>query len=478
MSSARRRIGIGLAFTIAVTSIGLGVLGSRPAASAMGIHRIQHVIVVMQENRSFDDYFGTYPGADGIPMRDGRSTACVPDPALHHCVHPFHDPYFVDSGGPHSEQAVATDIAGGKLNGFIRSAIRGRRSYCKQAPTAPQCTAVSRHRGPPDTVGWHDAREIPNYWAYAEHYVLQDHLFEGVRSWSLPAHLDLVSGWSASCSVHDDPTSCRTDLARPAEVNGQGFRAHPEDPSPYAWTDLTYLLDRAGISWRYYVAPGSQPDCTDDAMFCPARPQDAKTPDIWNPLPGFETVRQDHQLSDIVPSTRYFRQASAGTLPSVSWIVPNERTSEHPPASIRAGQAWVTRIVNTAMQGPEWDSTAIFLSWDDWGGFYDHVMPPTVNGQGYGLRVPGLVISPFARRGFVDHQRLSTDSYLRFIEDDFLAGARIDPATDGRPDARPFVVEDAPHLGDLARDLDFSQAPQPPLILPLHPPPGPASVPG
>src|SRR5204862_1009667 len=113
--------------------------------------------------------------------------------------------------------------------------------------------------------------------------------------------------------------------------------------------------------------------------------------------------------------------------------------------------------VNASMRSPDWNSTAIFLSWDDWGGFYDHVVPPTVNGQGLGFRVPGLVISPYARRGYIDHQVLSTDSYLRFIEDDFLGGQRIDPVTDGRPDSRPFVAEDGPGLGDLSADFNFAR---------------------
>jgi phospholipase C len=121
------------------------------------------------------------------------------------------------------------------------------------------------------------------------------------------------------------------------------------------------------------------------------------------------------------------------------------------------------------MQGPEWSSTAIFLSWDDWGGFYDHVTPPSVDANGYGLRVPGLVISPYAKSGYVDHQTLSFDAYLKFIEDDFLGGQRLDPKTDGRPDPRPDVRENAPILGDLALDFDFTQTPRLPLVLPLHP---------
>jgi phospholipase C len=120
------------------------------------------------------------------------------------------------------------------------------------------------------------------------------------------------------------------------------------------------------------------------------------------------------------------------------------------------------------MQGPDWDSTAIFLTWDDWGGFYDHVQPPHVDQNGYGLRVPGIVISPWVRQG-IDHQTLSFDAYLKLIEDRFLAGQRLDPATDGRPDSRPTVREEIGVLGDLANAFDFSQPPLPPLILDPHP---------
>jgi phospholipase C len=314
-------------------------------------------------------------------------------------------------------------------------------------------------------MGWHDGREIPNYWAYANAFVLQDHLFEPVRSWSLPAHLAMVSGWSAKCSIPDDPMSCRTDLGKD--------RADTEEPvlgpTPFSWTDITYLLHRAGVSWKYYVAEGTQPDCADDAMFCAPQKQTIGTPGIWNPLPAFADVHEDDQVDDVQTVGRYFEDAATGTLPSVSWIVPNEDDSEHPPASIAAGQAWVTSLIDAAMLGPDWDSTAIFLAWDDWGGFYDHVVPPTVDGAGYGLRVPGLVISPYAKSGYVDHQTLSFDAYLKFIEDDFLGGQRLDPATDGRPDSRPDVRENDPELGNLMSDFDFSQAPRPPLILSPYP---------
>jgi phospholipase C len=309
-------------------------------------------------------------------------------------------------------------------------------------------------------MGYHDQREIPNYWAYAQNFVLQDHMFEPNASWSLPAHLFMVSEWSARCSQVDNPMSCTSNIDLSQRGQGSGA-ASPN----YAWTDLTYLLHKNNVSWKYYVAEGTEPDCDDDDMTCPPKSQTVGTPEIWNPLPFFTTVGQDGELGNIQTVDHFFADVQAGTLPAVSWIVPNGAVSEHPPGLVSAGQAYVTGLINTIMQSPLWNSTAIFLAWDDWGGFYDHFRPPTVDVNGYGLRVPGLVISPYAKRGFIDHQTLSFDAYVKFIEDDFLRSQRIDPRTDGRPDPRPTVREEVPLLGDLTQDFDFNQAPQPPLVL-------------
>lgn len=143
--------------------------------------------------------------------------------------------------------------------------------------------------------------------------------------------------------------------------------------------------------------------------------------------------------------------------------------SEHPPALVSDGQSYVTGLINAVMQGSDWKDCAIFLAWDDWGGFYDHMVPPVADKNGYGIRVPALVISPYAKAHFVDHQNLSFDAYLKFIEDDFLGGSRLNPKTDGRPDPRPTVREDSPILGDLRNDFDFTQEPRAPMILPEHP---------
>jgi phospholipase C len=243
----------------------------------------------------------------------------------------------------------------------------------------------------------------------------------------------------------------------------------PIEIPDYAWTDITYLLHKNNVSWAYYLEEGDQPDCADDAMFCEAEPHRVAVPEIWNPLPWFETVRENDQVKNIQPVDRYFIAARSGTLPKVSWINPNQTVSEHPPAKVSDGQAFTTSIINAAMEGQDWNNTAIFLTWDDWGGFYDHVVPPKVDQNGYGIRVPGIVISPYAKKGFIDHQTLSFDAYLKFIEDDFLNGSRPDPLTDTRPDSRPTVRENAQVLGDLVEDFDFSQEPRPPPVLSPYP---------
>jgi phospholipase C len=302
-------------------------------------------------------------------------------------------------------------------------------------------------------------------------------MFEPNASWSLPSHLYILSLWSARCSVLGDPMSCRSSLQRPDAV----LMSRPPTNQPvrlnYAWTDLTYLMHRYNVSWRYYVAEGTVPDCQDDPVICRAKAQYAHVPEIWNPLPYFTTVKQDHQESNIQDLAHFYAAAQQGTLPSVAWVIPNGVVSEHPQALISDGQTYVTSVINAIMRSPDWNSTAIFLAWDDWGGFYDNVVPPVVDDMGYGMRVPSIVISPYAKQGFIDHQTLSFDAYAKFIEDDFMGGARLDPRTDGRPDPRPDVRENVRILGDLRYDFDFSQKPRPPFLLPLHPRPGPASIP-
>ena len=440
-----------------------------------GIHKIKHVIIVMQENRSFDSYFGTYPGAAGITMKDGVPTVCVPDPRSG-CQRPYHDTADVNGGGPHSEKNAVADVNAGKMDGFIRQRDAAK-STCKLADD-PAC----RLSGPADVMGYHTGAEIPDYWTYAKDFVLQDHMFEPVKSWSLPDHLYIVSAWSAKCK-NRSPMSCVNNIVGPYGVKQFGEAVHQELTTgqtsiDLAWTDITWLLFTHHVSWASYVQTGVQPDCANDsAETCAPVRQNASTPGIWNPLPLFGDVQADHQLGNVKDLSSYYAAAKAGTLPAVSWVTPSGPDSEHPPNSVHQGQAYVTSVVNAAMESPDWSSTAIFLAWDDWGGFYDNAVPPAVDKNGYGLRVPAIVISPYAKRGYIDHQILSSDAYLKFIEDDFLAGARLNPKTDGRPDRRPDVREDIPILGNIEEDFNFSQPPRPPVLLPTNPPTDSPTIP-
>lgn len=465
---------IALLSAMALVVAACGTKKSPSVTKAQG--ELKHLIFIMQENRSFDTYFGTYPGADGIPTQNGQFTVCVPDPKAGHCVKPFHDPSLINAGGPHDEEAAAGDINHGAMDGFVKELRLGNFAFCKTYPFDPGCTNTTKFQQQPDVMGYHDAREIPNYWAYAENFVLQDRMFESAFSWSLPSHLFMLSAWSANCTSETDATTCKSDLLQPGHESGVSKAGAK---TPFAWTDITYLLHQAGVSWRYYVGNATNLSCTDDAITCTLRGTPGMgTPAIWNPLYNFTTVEKDKEIGNIQKVDNFLLAAKNGTLPSVSWIAPAGHLSEHPPSSVADGQAYVTSLINAVMTGPDWNTSAIFISWDDWGGFYDHVVPPKVDANGYGLRVPGLLISPWAKKGFIDSQTLSFDAYLKLIEDLFLGGQRLDPSTDGRPDPRPLVRETVPNLGDLLSEFDFSQAPLPPLVLPEHPTPGPASTPG
>jgi len=363
-------------------------------------------VIIMQENRSFDSYFGTYPGADGIP-----AGTCIPDPQYGGCVQPYHNTNNVNYGAPHGNVNSIADVNDGLMDGFVGQSETG--ALCNG--TDPTCSPCKANQAHCDVMGYHKGADIPNYWAYANKFVLQDHMFASIPSSSQPAHLMMVSGWSAFCTRPKDPASCVSAIQHPNSVAGLSAG----DTTPlYAWTDLTYLLHKNNVPWAYYVFKGTEPDCEQATVaICTPGQQTAKTASIWNPLPHFTDVTQDGQLGNVQSLSNFYSAAQSGSLPAVSWVVPNGTVSEHPPGLASAGQTYVTGLVNTIMQSPDWRSTAIFTSWDDWGGFYDHVVPRVADAMGFGIRVPGLVISPYAKQGFIDHQVMSQDSYIKFIED-------------------------------------------------------------
>jgi phospholipase C len=473
----------------------LPLLGGAAAAEAPkkpAAIPITHVIIIMQENRSFDSYFGTFPGANGIP-----NGTCVPlntaSPGQG-CVAPFHDPHDINSGGPHSSAAAQADLDDGittdKMDGFLTEQAASSTSCSSKAALthggiarAGNCNAyipgINRH----DAVGYHTAAELPNYWAYAQNFVLQDEMFESVRSYSLDAHLYLTSEWSALCSNPATLSTCVTSL-KPSLPTA----SH----TPYPWVNLFQLLDTHNVSWKYYLDEGAEPDCADGEMTCAPQIQADGVLSYWNPAPGFVWVANQgtaYLTAHNPPINQFLTDISNGTLPQVSWIVPSNNISEHPTARVTTGMEYVTSLVNAVMQSPYWQNTAIFLAWDDWGGFYDHVVPPIVDRnksttpiQGYGLRVPGLLISAYAKPGYIDHSVLSFDAYATLIENLFMNGARLDPTAMGQPDKRPDVRDaltsvtfpdgTTSPIGQLINEFDFTQTPLPPLVLSTHIPVG------
>ena len=247
----------------------------------------------MQENRSFDSYFGTYPGANGIPQG-----TCVPVDLKNPsggCIVPFHDRHDVNTGGQHGYPSAVGDLDSGtqgiKMDGFVNQQTAGGRCSSNSAMTGPLSSlaagcskgvaGINRH----DAVGYHTAAEIPNYWTYASRFVLQDNLFESVRSYSLDAHLYMVSEWAAICDSHHKPTlaSCQT-------AHSPGSRGRENDTFP--WVNLFQLMDTHGVSWKYYLSNGAEPDCDDGEMTCEPKLQHGQALSIWNPAPGFSWVQQ------------------------------------------------------------------------------------------------------------------------------------------------------------------------------------------
>ncbi len=341
----------------------------RARSPQAGLGNIQNIVVVLQENHTFDNYFGTFPGADGTAGKP----ICIPvTPGSSDCIQPYHDPTLTPVDMNHNWKAARADYDGGKMDGFVYS------------------------EGSRETMGYFDGGDLPRYWKAAGQYVLCDRYFTSVMSESAPNHLYLVAGTSGGLT--DDRV-----------------------PRTITFPPIFEQLDSKGISWKVY---------------------------------GFTKWYESFQYVQGLPSAQsHFGQASefaqdlaGGALPQVCWIVGAPGGDEHPPKNIQAGQDSVADdIVNAVGSSAYWTSSAIFVTWDDYGGFYDHVAPPQVDSMGYGFRVPCLVISPYARKGFVDSTVYDHTSVLRFIEDRF--------------GLEPLSTRDASATG-MAPAFDFMQGPR------------------
>jgi len=363
---------------------------------------IEHFIVLMQENHSFDNYFGTYPGADGIPA--GTCMPVEPANPSSGCVRPFHigDNDVQMSDPDHSRNTYRLQYNGGKMDGFVHSLNQ-------------------RNQDGRLTMGFYDDRDIPYYWNLADEYVLFDRFFTSASRGSFTNHVFWVSGAPGN--------------ERDAE-EGLG--------------DLPTIFDslqERGISWKFYVQnydPGITYRTAD--YYPPNRASQV----IWVPLLNYPRFIDDPELSShIVDLDEYFEDLQNGTLPAVAFMAPSG-PSEHPPQHPGSGQTFVRTLITELMRSDFWYSSVFLLTYDDWGGWYDHVPPPVVDDYGYGFRAPALLVSPYARQGYVDSTVLDFTSMLRFIEDNW--------------GLEPLAERDA-NANSIASAFDFTLAPREPRFL-------------
>jgi phospholipase C len=340
-----------------------------PSPSPKPATPIEHFLVVMQENHTFDNYFGTYPGADGIP-----AGTCMPvqpnNPANKDCIKPFHLVGGKSTDLDHSAQTSKLQYANGQMNGFVEA-------------------LEERNQDGAMAMGYYNDEELPYYWNLADQYVLFDRFFSSTTDGSDANHMYWVAA---------SPSN------RQAEA------------SPDGYGDLETIFDRlqaSGVSWKFYVQ-NYDPKLTYRTVT--QYPGNRASQVIWVPLLKIPRFIDDPKLSShIVPLTEYFDDLHNGTLPAVSYIVPSG-ASEHPPSSLISGQRFVQSLINSLMQSSSWKSSAFMLAYDDWGGWYDHVKPPAVDQYGYGFRVPALLVSPYAKQGYIDNTTLDFTSMLKFIE--------------------------------------------------------------
>ena len=436
--------------------LGLSVLGlSSHSIEGAGSQKIQHIVYIIQENHSFDNYFGIYPGANGFP-----SGLSVPSNPLDHSAGSI-APFRLDVSQPVNitgdelppgvsdpdQLAAASGVSPFNLNG---EALSQDLSHSWQTAHAAydngKMDGFVAAEGSPLTMGYYDRSEIPYYWDYADHFVLDDNFFSSLMGPSFPNHLYIASGKSGNV------TGSYSWVLNSSVINNPGAGFTWSGLS-LDWSTLAGELTNKTVSWTWY-------DGSTDPL----------APSIWNVLPLFTYFQNNPaQLSSHVKSTGSFvTDILNGQLPAVSWIIPGSwkppnyplactgvAVSEHPPARGDCGMDYVSYLVNHVMNSNYWGSTAIVISWDDYGGFYDHVPPPVVDGFGEGFRVPTLVISPWSRPHFIDHSFYEFASLLKLAENIFsllVLGARDSLA----------------NVGDLTNSFDYNQSPLPPLTEPAN----------
>jgi phospholipase C len=387
--------------------------------------KIQHIVYILKENRSFDNYFGTFPGADGatsgpISTGDVIPLGHTPDATPRDPGHAWTDAHTAINNGLMNQFDLVQD---GNVNGDMLSMSQLL------------------------------ASDIPNYWSYAQHFALADRFFGSIAAESFPNHLYAVAATSGGVIGNPDSLLWGCDATPNTVVNILNSDGSSPNVFPcFDFKTIGDLLESAGVSWSYYAPPKGQVGY------------------IWSVYNAIGHIRNsDLWYARVPPADQFQVDAAAGNLPAVSWLIPDFAVSDHPSRQVPGGppfvstcvgENWTVQNINAIMQGPDWPTTAIVISWDDFGGFYDHVVPPQADFYGLGIRVPMIVISPYVKEGTVSHTVYEPASILQLIETRFRL--------------KSLTARDV-QANSLLDMFDFTQSPAPPLILPLRDCPSPSS---
>ena len=379
----------------------LGLTVTTPSGPP-GFSNIQHIVFIIKENHTFDSYFGTFPGANGATTGKLHTGEVIPlmhlpDPPPHDICHDWFSAH--------------TAIDGGIMDGFDL--------ICDDSDLL--------------SYSQFNQADIPNYWSYATTFVLSDNMFSSLAGPSFPNHLYTIAAQSGGAIQVPVASTwgCDANPGGTVAVMNSSGQITSQFPC-FDFQTLADSLQAAGITWKYYAPGYKEPGY------------------IWSALDAIKHIRMGPLwATNVVPDTQFVTDAAGGNLPAVSWVVTGAG-SEHPTADVCKGENWTVQQVNAIMQGPNWNSTAIFITWDDFGGFYDHVPPPTLDIYGLGPRVPLLIISPYALAGHISHTQYEFSSFLRFVELRF--------------GLTPLTSRDTA-ANDMTDSFNFLQTPLAPLVL-------------
>ncbi|HZU70293.1 MAG TPA: alkaline phosphatase family protein [Ktedonobacteraceae bacterium] len=418
---ASKQVYLWNAFVILLVLVGMRPLVAASAAKAapQASNPIKHIVIMVKENRSFDSMFGTFPGADGATTYKDKKGK----------IHPLnHQPDHLTFDLAHNYPAFLTAYDHGKMDGFSKIAgaiqiINGKKMDVADSQ-------------------FYQA-DIPNYWQYAQTFALPDEFFYTIRSESFPNHLFSIAATDNDVDENPQISNLKyintwgCDDPKGTTVEERHSNGKVENVFPcFTFQTLGDLLSAQNISWKSY-SPSFNKDGYE-----------------WNAYDAIQGIRNTNQWKQHFSDyTNFVKDAASGNLPTVSWLVQPSGVSDHPPESVCAGENWTVQQINAIMQNQSlWNSTAIFLTWDDFGGFYDHVKPSNGPNQKieYGFRAPLIIISPYAKPHYVDNTFYSFPSMLKFAEK--ILGL---PSLGGLDQG----------ASDMFNSFNFKQQPLPPLIL-------------